>query len=198
MRVYGAGDRLTHATGALPSHATRPLARSHKDSHPMTVPAVGRRIDPRGHRFSAGLSAVLLALAFAANLPWVVPLMGLALGISAAFGTRYWLLGRAWPAVRRVLRLGPPQELEHEYPPRFAQAMGATFLAIGGILLGLGVAPLGWAPVAAVIGLQTLLAATGFCLGCRLFFVRWIVPDLFARAIGRGVQRESLVRLPRR
>ena len=26
-----------------------------------------------------------------------------------------------------------------------------------------------------------LLAASGFCLGCRLFFLRWYVPDLFAR-----------------
>jgi hypothetical protein len=164
----------------------------------MTVPAVGRRIDPRGHRFSAGLSAVLLTVALGLDLPWAVPLMGLALGISAAFGTRYWLLGRAWPPVRRILRLEPPHELEHEYPPRFAQAMGATFLALGGILLALDLGPIGWAPVVAVIALQTLLAATGFCLGCRLYFVRWLAPDLFARAIGRGVPREPLVRLPRR
>jgi len=198
VRVYRAGDRLTHATGALPSPATRLLARSHKESHLMTVPAVGRRIDPRGHRFSAGLSAVLLTVALALDLSWVVPLMGLALGVSAAFGTRYWVLGRAWPPVRRALRLGPPRELEHEYPPRFAQAMGATFLALGGTLLALDVTPAGWAPVVAVIGLQALLAATGFCLGCRLFFMRWLAPDLFARAIGRGVPREPLVRLPRR
>jgi hypothetical protein len=76
--------------------------------------------------------------------------------------------------------------------------MGATFLALGGILLALDLGPIGWAPVVAVIALQTLLAATGFCLGCRLYFVRWLAPDLFARAIGRGVPREPLVRLPRR
>ena len=27
-------------------------------------------------------------------------------------------------------------------------------------------------------GLQTLLAVTGYCLGCRLYFLRWWVPDL--------------------
>jgi len=155
----------------------------------------GRRIDPRGHRFSAGLSAVLLLLAFATDSTWAVPLIGLALGVSAAFGTRYWVLGRAWPPARRILRLGPPRELEHEYPPRFAQAMGATFLGIGAALLAVGVVPWGWVLVGAVIALQVLLAATGFCLGCRLFFVRWIVPDLFARAIGRGATREVLVRV---
>ena len=164
----------------------------------MTVPLSGRRIDPRGHRFSAGLSAVLLALALADGIAWFVPLMALALAVSAAFGTQYWILGRAWPPVRRLLRLGPPAELEHEYPPRFAQAMGATFLGLGSVLLALGLTPWGWLPVVAVIALQALLAATGFCLGCRLFFVRWLVPDLFARAIRRGTPREALIRVPRR
>ena len=164
----------------------------------MTDSLPGRRIDPRGHRFSAGLSAVLLAVAAATDSGWLVPLMAAALAVSAAFGTRYWILGRSWPLVRRLLGLGPPAEMEHEYPPRFAQAMGATFLGLGALLLGLGFGPVGWAPVAGVIGLQALLAITGFCLGCRLFFVRWVVPDLFARAIGRGVVREAVVRVPRR
>lgn len=164
----------------------------------MTDALPGRRIDPRGHRFSAGLSGVLLALAFVADAAWAVALLAIALGVSAAFGTRWWILGRAWPPVRATLRLGPPSQLEHEYPPRFAQAMGATFLGLGAILLAAGLAPWGWLPVAAVIGLQALLAVTGFCLGCRLFFVRWLVPDLFARAIGRGAPREALVRVARR
>lgn len=160
-------------------------------------PTSGRWIDPRGHRFSAFFSAAILVLAVLLDLPILALATGLALGISAAFGTRYWILGRAWPAARRLLRLGPPGELEHEYPPRFAQAMGATFLVIGSGLLLAGIAA-GWLLVAAVIGLQLLLATTGFCLGCRLFFVRWYVPDLFARAIGRGQVREELVRVARR
>jgi hypothetical protein len=45
----------------------------------------------------------------------------------------------------------------------------------------------------AVVGLQALLAATGFCLGCRLFFLRWSVPDLFARLVARGIRREALI-----
>jgi hypothetical protein len=85
--------------------------------------------------------------------------------------------------------------MEHELPPRFAQALGATFLGIGTVLLALGTAPWGWLPVAAVIGLQVLLAGTGFCLGCRLFFLRWWVPDLFARLVGRGIRREALMYL---
>lgn len=164
----------------------------------MTDLLPGRRIDPRGHRFSAALSAILLVVAVVTGQAWAVALVAVALAVSAAFGTRYSILGRAWPPARRLLRLEPPRELEHEYPPRFAQALGATFLGIGTILLVLGLGPWAWLPVVAVIALQALLAATGFCLGCQLFFVRWIVPDLFARAIGRGQVRRELLRVPRR
>src|SRR5207237_5019006 len=98
------------------------------------------------------------------------------------------LLGKPWPLIRRRLHLGPT-ELEHEYPPRFAQALGVTFLTLGLIAIALGFAPVGWLLVGAVIALQTLLAATGFCLGCRLYFLRWWVPSVFARLIGQGSPR---------
>jgi hypothetical protein len=138
-------------------------------------------IDPRGHRFGAGLSVVLLVAAYLVNAPVAVPLVGLALGASAWFGTRYSVLGRPWPLVRRLLRLGPPHELESEFPPRFAQAMGATALTAATIAFLAGLAPLGWLLTAAVAGLQLVLAVTGYCLGCRLYFLRWRVPGLFER-----------------
>ena len=40
--------------------------------------------------------------------------------------------------------------------------------------------------VAAVAALQALLALTGICVGCRMYFLRWMVPDLFARLLGRA------------
>ena len=115
--------------------------------------------------------------------------------LSAAFGTRLFLPGRAWPLIRRTLRLGPT-EPEHEYPPRFAQAMGVTFLSAGLILIAVGLPLAGWALVGAVVALQTLLAATGFCLGCRLYFLRWWVPSVFARLIGRGTQVQRITLRP--
>ena len=66
-----------------------------------------RLIDPRGHRFGAALSAVILGLALAAGVQVLVVAIALALGTSALFGTRYSVLGRPWPLVRRVLALGP-------------------------------------------------------------------------------------------
>jgi hypothetical protein len=150
-------------------------------------------VDPRGQRFGAGLSAVILAAAFLIDQPVIVLAVALAMFASAAFGTQYWLLGKPWPVIRRALRL-PKVEPEHEYPPRFAQAMGVTFLGLGLLLLAARLSLPGWALIGAVIGLQTLLAATGFCLGCRLYFLRWWIPSVFARLIGRGtqVQRISL------
>jgi hypothetical protein len=157
----------------------------------------GRRIDPRGQRFGAFLSAIILVIATAFGLPMLVAIVAAALGVSAAFGTRWSLFGRPWPAVRRALRLGPVN-LEHEYAPRFAQALGATTLVIGTTLLVAGVSLWGWLIVAGVIGLQLLLATTGYCLGCRLYFVRWWIPGLFARSITRGPKREKLAQVGRR
>ena len=157
----------------------------------LTPPA--RRIDPRGQRFGAGVSAVVLALAILLDLPWLAVLVGLNLAISAAFGTRLFLPGRAWPAVRRALRLAPPAELEHEYPPRFAQALGATFIGLAAIAFVVGATPVGWLLVGAVAALQVLLATTGICVGCRLYVLRWWVPTLFARLVRRT---DQLVGIP--
>jgi hypothetical protein len=142
---------------------------------------MSRQIDPRGHRFGAGLSVVILALGFATGTALVVPAIGVALGVSAIFGTQWSVLGRPWPFVRRVLRLGPPAELESEIPPRFAQLLGTVGLALATIFLAVGIPVVGWLLAGAVAALQTLLAVTGYCLGCRLYGLRWYAPRLFDR-----------------
>ena len=150
----------------------------------LLTPTPARSIDPRGQRFGAGVSAIVLAVAFLLNLPWLAVLVGLNLGVSSFFGTRLFLPGRAVEGRKRTLKLGPT-ELEHEYPPRFAQALGFTFLALAGVAFLVGAATLGWLLVAAVAALQTLLAVTGICVGCRMYFLRWYVPSLFARLFRR-------------
>ncbi len=150
-----------------------------------------RRIDPRGQRFGAGVSAVLLLVAYAGGSFWLAALVGVNQLLASAFGTRFFVPGRPWPIIRSALRLAPA-EPEHEYPPRFAQALGGIFIAVGLTLDGLGLAPLGWLFVAAVAALQTILAVTGFCLGCRLYFLRWAVPASFARLFRRNDERLGL------
>jgi hypothetical protein len=153
-------------------------------------PAAPRLIDPRGHRFGAGLSVAFLVLGFIANVPLVVPAIGIALGVSAYFGTRYSALGRPWPLVRRALRLGPPAELESEVPPRFAQSLGTLGLGLATVALaaawltGASLATAaGWALAGAVAALQLVLAATGYCLGFQLYRMRWYAPRLFDRIV---------------
>lgn len=156
-----------------------------------------RTIDPRGQRFGAGLSAVTLFAGIALDLPVVAAVVGTALAVSAARGTQWFLFGRPWPSIRRVLRLGPPATVEPELGPRFAQALGATFVAIGLGLLAAGIRPWFWVPIGAVAGLQTLLAVSGYCLGCRLYGLHWFLPELFDRVVLRvPVESRTAFRVP--
>jgi hypothetical protein len=148
-------------------------------------PPAPRLIDPRGQRFGAGLSVAILLAGFVLGVPVVVPFLAVVLGVSAIFGTRYSLIGRPWPLVRRVLHIGPPKELEHELPPRFAQALGFVGLTLATTFFLLGLATVGWVIAAAVGALQALLAVTGYCLGCRLYFLKWWVPAQFQRLTRR-------------
>src|SRR2546425_12793698 len=111
-----------------------PLIASTQESAPMpsAVPADteahlprARMIDPRGHRFGAGVSAIVLLLAFVLNAPVLVAAALLSIGVSAAFGLRWSIYGAAWRRIARALSL-PPTTPEHEYPPRFAQTLGSV------------------------------------------------------------------------
>ena len=144
-----------------------------------------RLIDPRAQRLGAGLSAVTLTLTIGFNLPILAALVGLALAVSALFGSQYFAFSRPWPRLRRTLRLAPARDLEPELGPRFAQALGAVVIAFGVGLLVSGAALAGWLLVGAVVALQTLLAVTGYCLGCKLYGLHWLLPDLFDRFIVR-------------
>ena len=147
-----------------------------------------RMIDPRGHRFGAGVSAIVLIVAFLTGTVWLVALALASIGASAAFGLRYSVYGVAWRRIAKALSL-PKVEPEHEYPPRFAQVLGSVALILALVAFAAGATTLGWVFTLAVAGLQTVLATTGYCLGCRLYFLRWWVPDLMTRIWTRGRSR---------
>jgi Domain of unknown function (DUF4395) len=153
-----------------------------------------RMIDPRGLRFGAGFSAVLLLAAFVLDAPWLVAVSLLSIGSSAAFGMQWSIYGAFWRRFARTLKLAPATP-EHEYPPRFAQTLGSAALILSLAAFALGVPLLGWVFAFGVAGLQSLLAITGYCLGCRLYFLRWWVPDLVTRIWTRGAARISPVPL---
>lgn len=156
-----------------------PTARGGSAARSTGTPGVRPAgIDPRGPRFGAAITSVLLVVTLllgvgpaATALLTVVALL-FALGVARGVqGTLQGLLYRAW--VRP--RLAPPTELEDPRPPRFAQLVGLLVVGSGLVVAALGV-PAG-APVAAAVALVAafLNAAFGFCLGCELYLLlrRW-------------------------
>ncbi|WP_029150196.1 DUF4395 domain-containing protein [Microbacterium indicum] len=145
-------------------------------------------IDPRGPRFAAGITTVILAAALFLALGGVAtgPLGSATLAERAsdpgfvvlAVAAALFLWGVAWPRTapwgvvyRRAVapRLAPPAEREDPRPPRFAQGVGLVVTAAGVLLHLVGVP---WAlPVAAAAALVAafLNAAFGVCLGCMLY-----------------------------
>jgi len=131
-----------------------------------------RMIDRNGHRWGAAISAVALYLGLIFDARWVAPLFCAVLAIGVAFGLRYSPLGATYRFVKRTFKLQIPVEPEEEPPPRFAQLMGFAFLLAATIAFYPGGAPAaGWTLTMIVAALQTLLGATGICVGCEVYLV---------------------------
>lgn len=118
-------------------------------------------IDSAIPRFSQAVQAVALAAAFLVDARAVVPILAFVLMSAVVGGPRWNLFGRIY----RGLNL-PPGEPEPAAPPRFAQTLGAAFLALGTIGLfaaARGTTPywvIGWGPALAVAVLAGLAATT--------------------------------------
>jgi hypothetical protein len=120
-------------------------------------------IDSAIPRFSQGLQAVLLALAFLVEARWLVPLLALVLLAAVVGGPTWNLLGRVYKALPL-----PSGELEPAAPPRFAQLLGTVFLGLATVgLFGSepGTRPYwwaGWGLALLVAALAGLAATTRF------------------------------------
>jgi hypothetical protein len=146
------------------------------------------RIDPRGPRFGAAITAMLLlgvvflALTGGASVAALVLLAVLAAlfawGAFAGAGRHpYGLLFTKF--VRP--RLAPPAELEDPAPPTFAQGVG-LFVSLVGVVLGLVGLPYGVAAAAAAAFIAAFLNAVfDYCLGCQIYLLL-----VRARVLGRG------------
>jgi Domain of unknown function (DUF4395) len=127
-------------------------------------------IDPRGARFSATLTAVLLALALVTGSAWLLALQAVVFAIGAVRGVQ--LTPYAW-LFRRLVRprLAPPTELEDARPPRFAQAAGLGFAVAGLVGSATGLTPLFLAATGLALVAAFLNAAFGLCLGCEVYLI---------------------------
>lgn len=131
-------------------------------------------IDVRGPRFGAAITTVVLALALivqgavgTALVAWQVVVFAVATFAGLAWSP----YGNVFRAVKHRWDLGPPPETEPEGPPRFAQACGFAFAGAGLVALLVGAELIGWILVGVVLALSTLLATTGFCVGCELYLL---------------------------
>ena len=139
----------------------------------MPVTLTPTQVDPRGPRFGAAVTTVVLAAALILGPGLGLPLLivqTFAFGAGSLLGLRYQPYG--W-AFRRFIRprLAAPAELEDERPPRFAQSVGLVFatVALIGAFAGSPVVfyvATGFALIAA-----TLNAVFDFCLGCELYLL---------------------------
>lgn len=136
-------------------------------------PAPPRGIDPRGPRFGAGLTAVLLVLVLLLDGPAALVVLAVVVAgflLGTVRGVQGTWQGALYARLVRP-RLAAPAELEDPRPPRFAQLVGLVITGVG-LLLGLaGVAAA--VPVAAAFALVAafLNAVFGLCLGCELYLL---------------------------
>jgi len=134
---------------------------------PSTTPA---GIDPRGPRFAAAVTTVVLALALLTGNVWVLAVQVAVFAIGTLAGARATPYGFAF---RRLIRprLAPPAELEDPRPPRFAQAVGLLVTGVG-LVLALAAVPAAVGVCAALALVAAFLnAAFGLCLGCELYLL---------------------------
>ena len=136
-------------------------------------PALGAGIDPRGPRFAASLTSVVLALVLVTPTPVAVILLALqtiVFGIGAARGIQHTPYAWLFRTLVRP-RLGAPHELEDPRPPRFAQAVGLGFALVGLVGFATGLTLLALVATGLALAAALLNAVFGFCLGCEIYLL---------------------------
>jgi hypothetical protein len=136
-----------------------------------------RGIDPRGPRFGAAITAVLLLVTLFLGLvgltvaaTTLLAVLALLFLWGAAAGIRRHPWGILFARLVRP-RIAPPDELEDAAPPTFAQGVGFVITALGVLLQLVGV------PYAAVVGAALAFVAAflnavfGYCLGCQIYLL---------------------------
>jgi hypothetical protein len=125
-------------------------------------------VDPRGVRFSAAATTVVLALVLLSGSAWLLAAQAVVFALGAFAGLRfspYSVLYRALVAPR----LGPPSGKEEAAPVRFSQTLGFAFSVVGVAGFVTGLTTLGIVATALALAAAFLNAAFGFCLGCEMY-----------------------------
>ena len=135
---------------------------------------MSKQIDPRGPRFGAAVTTLVLAIILL-TIPSSVATVLLAFqtvvfGLGAFVGLQaqpYGILYRKLVAPK----LGKPSALEAVEPPQFAQLVGFLFAIAGLIALVAGAELVATIAVGFALGAAFLNAAFNFCLGCEMYLI---------------------------
>ena len=134
------------------------------------------QIDPRGPRFGAAITTVLLLVVIYLSLdtktfPSAIALLGIIVAlfaIGAFFGNSKHPYGYIFKRLVRPL-LQAPKELEDPRPPQFAQLVG-LLVAGTGLILGSFNIQLGLTIAASAAFFAAFLNAVfNYCLGCQIW-----------------------------
>ncbi len=129
------------------------------------------QVDPRGLRFGAAITSVVVAVALVSPVrvaEVLLVLQTIVFAVSAFGGLKKSPYGLLFAKVVRP-RIGPPKETEDSRPPQFAQLVGFIFLVVA--LLGFfsGATAVGYVATAFALIAALLNASIGLCLGCELY-----------------------------
>jgi Domain of unknown function (DUF4395) len=141
---------------------------------PSTGVGVRPRVDPRGPRFAAAVSTIVLAAALvlvgttAGTV--LVAWQTLAFGLGALVGLQAQPYGFLFRTIVRP-RLAPPAELEDAAPPRFAQSVGLAFMVVALLASLAGATVLATVAIGFALAAAFLNAVFDFCLGCEVYLL---------------------------
>jgi hypothetical protein len=121
-------------------------------------------IDPRGLRFAAWATTLVLAVVLLTGNPWLLAAQAVVFALGTGGRNPYALV------FKRFVRT-PPAELEDARPPRFAQLVGLVFALVGLVGFLAGATALGLLATAAALSAAFLNAAFGICLGCEMYLI---------------------------
>jgi hypothetical protein len=132
--------------------------------------SAGPPVDPRGPRFAAWVTTIVLAVVLITAWWPLLAAQAVVFAIGGFIGLRY----APYSLLYRYLvapRLRPTEEREDAAPLRFAQGVGFAFAVVGVLGYATGVVWLGIVATAFALAAAFLNAAFGFCLGCELYLL---------------------------
>ena len=127
-------------------------------------------IDARGPRFSATITAIVLATALVTQNKWVLVAQGLVFLIGATRGPQFTPYGLIFKNVvkPRLNKVAPTEDVR---PPKFAQAVGFIFALVGSIGAFAGADIVFTVATGFALAAAFLNAAFNYCLGCEMYLL---------------------------